>query len=185
MNRRPRTNVLTVGLGILMLAQVGLIAYSRAATAVTPGDRPTLGDDIGRLAVTDIEGRTSPLAGDASEPTLLMVFHSECGHCTTVAPAWRDWLDRRREGVRVLALSREPIESAVAYASDMGWHAPVASVTVAELGGPEHGLTSRTPWLFLIDASGEVLFEAQGAGLEALDAALGGLVPAHSAQDEQ
>lgn len=175
MKRRSASDLFLVGLATIALVQAGMLVVSAGAPAITPGTRPTVGDVVGALAAAPAVGQPVAFASQSSEPTLLMVFHSECGHCKRVAPAWRDWLERDHDGLRILAVTTEPAEVGVAYAREHGWRVTAASVSIGELGSTAHGLMSRTPWLFLLDGDGVIRFEAQGANLDALDAAIQGI----------
>ena len=164
-----KTKVVVGALAMLALAQLAVLGY-RSATAAPTGRWISVVDDLSAIQVTDTRGLQRSLA--SGEPSLVLVFHSECGHCARVAPEWRDWLDQAGPSRRALALSSESMVSARAYAQEKGWDVPVVTVDAGRLGSPAHALTSRTPWVFALDRDGRVLAEGHGIRLDEIAAAL-------------
>ena len=161
-------------LGLVLLAVIQAVVLSlRADSGLTAGTPWfTVGDTLADLRPLDSEGRPASLAGGTH--TLLLVFHSECGHCREVAPLWRAWTGTSWGDVRVVAVSSEEPAAAQAYAADQDWNAEVWTVAASRLGGPGHTLTSRTPWVFVLDPAGVILAEGQGARIAELTAILDG-----------
>ena len=164
-----KKNAVIVGLIVLAIAQLVVFGY-RSVNAGPIGRRVGVGDDVAGLTVVDATGAERALATGAT--TILLIFHSECGFCATVAPDWRAWLDEHRSEEAVLAVSKEPIAAAAAYVGEHGWNVDVASLEVGMLGGQAHSLISRTPWIFILDADGVVLAEGHGDQLAELAGAL-------------
>ncbi len=52
------------------------------------------------------------------------------------------------------------------------WDAEIRTVEAGRLGGWEHALTSRTPWVFVIDEAGVILAEGHGSRIAELGAVL-------------
>lgn len=177
-NTRHRNGVLA-GLALLLLAQIGLLAFRRSREA--PAEPPpfvAVGDTLAALVV-EVDGRGRELFGgeDDASPTVFLVFHSGCRQCDLVADAWRAWLAGPHEGVRVYAASREESSSARAYASRHGWDVDV--IRVPADGGPgARSLLLRTPWIVVADEAGVVRFQDHGSRLAELDAALATLAGA-------
>lgn len=152
------------GLLVLAVAQVAAIGFTVAdgpsASAVG------VGTDLSGVTVRTAAGVETPLA--TGEPLVLLVFHSECGHCRRVAPDWKAWMSSGGGAAQAVALSPEPPSVAGAYAEEHGWDVPVWTVDAARLGGRAHALTSRTPWVFVLDARGVVVSEGHGTQLTRL-----------------
>ena len=161
-------------LGLVLLAVSQAVVLSFRADFGLTADTPwfTVGDTLADLDLLDSEGGTASLAGGTH--VLLLVFHSECGHCQEVAPLWRAWTGTSWGDVRVVAVSSEEPATAEAYAAEQDWNAEVWTVGASRLGGPGHTLTSRTPWVFVLDPAGVVLAEGQGARIAELAAVLDG-----------
>ena len=162
--KKNRTIVLLVALVIAQFV-VWAVIDSRSP------DRPpglVVGDDVSSVVTLGADGTERPLTAEG--PSLLLVFHSECGHCRRVAPDWRRWIEEHGTELRVIAISKEEREPAVAYAREHGWEVEVRTVEVGLLGGREHALTARTPWLFALDGAGIVIGEGHGSRIDELGA---------------
>jgi thiol-disulfide isomerase/thioredoxin len=161
-------------LGLVLLAAIQAVVLSSRPDVGGTQDDPwfTVGDTLSALHPLDSLGRTASFAGGA--PTVLLVFHSECGHCQEVAPLWRAWTGTPANDVRVVAVSSEEPATARAYAAEHDWSTEVWTVSASRLGGPGHTLTSRTPWVFVLDPAGVVLAEGQGSRIAELTAILHG-----------
>ena len=160
-------------LGLVLLAVSQAVVLSFKSDFGRTADSPwfTVGDTLSHLQPLDSDGQTASLAGGT--PMLLLVFHSECGHCQEVAPLWRAWTGTTWGDVRVVAVSSEEPDVAEAYAAEKDWNSEVWTVASSRLGGPGHTLTSRTPWVFVLDPAGVILAEGQGARIAELAAVLG------------
>ena len=129
------------------------------------------GDDLSGIHPVDGSGRMASFAGGALR--VVLVFDSQCGHCRSVAPAWRDWIASLPADVSVVGVSTEAPESARAFVEEHGWGVEVWRVEGSR-GSPEHALISRTPWVFVVDGEGRILAEGQGTRLaEVADAFVG------------
>ncbi len=159
-----------LGLIALAMIQVGVVGYRMADGGELEGSWISTGQSLAEVRTTDADGRVTSLASGA--PTLLLAFHSECEHCLRLAPIWREWLESHGDEVRTLAVSREDLSTATAYALEHGWPTKVARVDVPERGTTEHALTARTPWVFVVDAGGVVIAEGQGALIDELGSLL-------------
>lgn len=163
------------GLVLLAAVQVALVVTrSRAPEPgiAVPPPFLAVGDSPGEASVTDALDEVKALVdGAESMHTLVLAFHSECAHCATVAPAWAEWLRDREVGVRVVGVSREPVETSAAYAAENGWDLDVVRVSedFQTLGGR---LVMRTPWLFVLDPDGTIVYEGHGSRLDELSEVL-------------
>ena len=146
-------------IGVAVLQISALLAWDGEGTAA-----PTVeeGFSFADVRVSGEDGVDVSLASGAG-PTLVLVFHSECAHCERVAPTWKEWLENAPAGLRVIAVSSEPLGVAKAYAARHGWRAHVGSVESAEVGSPGHFLTRRTPWVFGLDPDGRVVVGEHGS----------------------
>ena len=77
-----------------------------------------------------------PLEGGPGTVTVLYAFHSECGFCDDVAPAWaRPFLPGSAGGARgsdESQITQDAPEAAAAYAEQFGWQ--IELLSVVELG---------------------------------------------------
>ncbi len=159
-----------IGLAILVVAQMAVLGFRQRSDGALPDSWLQVGDNVAAVRVSDSLGRESPLV--TGEPTLLLVFHSECGHCRAVAPLWKAWIEASGSAYHTIAVSSEPLESARAYVAEHEWDAEIRTVEAGRLGGWEHALTSRTPWVFVIDEAGVILAEGHGSRIAELGAVL-------------
>ena len=173
MKRLLSRDTLLLSLALLALAQV-LVFGNRWRNRDGPADSWLhAGDDVSALRFRTPSGRSGSLA--AGEPTVLLVFDSQCPHCRAVAPAWKAWIGAAPPGLRVVGVSTEAPETAAAFARDQGWGVEVWRVE-ARTGSPEHALTSRTPWVFVLDGEGRILKEGNGSRLAELTSGVSDLV---------
>lgn len=177
MKIRPAGDIAVLGLAVLLVAQLFLLSSRRSATDQAPLPSPSfvgLGDTLATGWLESAEGAGIALGYGTHEPTVLLVFHSECGHCRTVAPQWADWLLSPPHGARVMAVSEEEHRTATEYAEAARWNVEVRRLS--SVASPYSPLAMRTPWLFLLDDQGIVTFHGHGDQLEALDRALSQLL---------
>ena len=152
----------TVGLlGLAGLAALqGLVLFG--SRSGPEGDLPWIqaGDALGQIGAAAASGTKASLA--TGDTLLLLVFHSDCGHCQRVIPVWRDWIDDRPPDFDVVAVTSESREAAAAFLASFGWYPEIW--TVGENDGPagRRSLVTRTPWAFFLDGEGIVLGEAHG-----------------------
>ncbi len=78
--------------GLILLAFLQLLVLG---VRLKPGARsserwPTVGDTLSGFPLRQSHNPR----GVQSQwgPTVLLVFHSRCGHCAEVAPLWADWI---------------------------------------------------------------------------------------------
>ena len=135
----------------LAMAQSAALALRSLDPA---GGRPSPPPDLSVVVAKDAAGRQRPLAKDG--PVLVLVFDPECAHTERAAPAWRDWLRTAGPDLRVVALSGTTHAVASAYAARAGWPVPVLTVAEGVRGSPQQAVVSRTPWVFALDAAGNV-----------------------------
>ncbi len=133
-------------------------------------------DEKGRATILDL--RTGPQAA-----MVIYSFHSECAFCHDVAPTWSSHFGAAdTDGIRRVALTRDPPELAAAYAERFQWDVSIISVSEATLSDRVLPLTSRTPWLFVFDGSGTLRLEAHGSELDRMEGVVASLIAEPSAQ---
>jgi peroxiredoxin len=175
-----RNNLLLLGLAVLAIFQLSILAWGRGLEPELPATYLTVGEGLPLPRTTGSGGDQGAL-GDG-EATVLLVFRSDCVHCQRVAPAWRDWLEASKATVDVLAVTSDPPDQARAFISQYGLDVEVISVGEDDLGGRAHALTTRTPWVFLLDGSGEIVAEGHGGQLGRAETALATKARAVAAQ---
>ena len=171
MKRFISKNRVVLALGLLAVAQLVVLGFRLESRDAPSGSWFQVGDTLSGIRAFDSSGQEASLVG--GDPTVVLVFHSECGHCEDVAPLWRAWKTASGPDFRTVAISSEPLKSAKAYAAQHEWDAGVWTVEAGRLGGLEHGLTSRTPWIFVLDETGVILAEGHGRRIVELVAVLG------------
>lgn len=118
------------------------------------------GDDLSHVQATAANGAPAALA--SGEPLLLLVFDPECGHCRDVVPEWSDWVQSAEPGIRVVAVALARQDAASAFLSTYLWE-PELWILGPEDGTPgRRPITTRTPWMFLLDGHGVILYEGHG-----------------------
>jgi hypothetical protein len=160
MKRAVADRLIILLLVALALIQIGVLWY-RGRGDSPPPSFVQVGDDLSGVSTFDSQGRERFL--DSGESTILLVFRSDCVPCGTVASTWRHWLQTHGSAYRTVALSAEAPEPAREFASAHGLDVEVRTVEAVRFGGREHALTSRTPWVFVLDGSGVVLAEGHGS----------------------
>jgi len=118
------------------------------------------GDALGDVRATTAIGAPTQLA--TGEPLLLLVFHPECGHCQDVVPLWRDWIQGSEPGVRIATVTLASPEEGAAFLASFDWQPEVWTVEPEAGAAGRRPLSTRTPWLFLLDGNGVVLAEVHG-----------------------
>lgn len=175
--RRPRNLALVLGLAILAVAQILVLGARARALGPAPAFL-TGGDDVSMLSLRLADGTVVRL-GDGRR-TLLLAFDPECPHTREVAPTWAEWLAAVDTGdLRILAIAPGSSGPAEAYAREMGWRVPVATLegfdddTIQMLAG-------RVPWVIAVEENGLVLTEDHGGKLDEVAGAIwvgGGQAP--------
>ena len=156
-------------IGLILLAFLQLLAMGfRLRPGAGSSDRwPTVGDTLSGIPFRQLH---SPEGGQSQGgATLILVFHSRCGHCSEVAPLWAGWITETGSDWDVFAVSAEPLDSAEAFAKKQGWPVEIAGVD-ASLA---HALTARTPWVYVVDEGGVVLSEGYGGRIAEITEGLG------------
>ena len=166
---RTRGRWLAVLAAVAVIQGTALVALMARDTAAELPEGYFLGD----VRVVDAAGEVRSIAA-AAEPTLVLVFHSECVHCATIAPEWARRLAEAPPGLRIVAVSREPHAVASSYARTHGWQVEVLSLEDPEpdFGSPAFELTKRTPWIYGLDASGRIQATGKGAAFARVAAEL-------------
>ncbi len=162
------------GRWLALLGTLAVIQVVALATVLAPETAAELPEGylLGDVRVIDAAGEARSLV--AGEPTLVLVFHSECVHCATIAPEWARRLASAPPELRVVAVSREPYPVAADYARTHGWQVDVLTLADPEpaFGSPAFEMTKRTPWIFGLDASGRIQATGKGAAFDRVAAAL-------------
>ncbi|MDP2858794.1 MAG: hypothetical protein Q8P50_12565 [Bacillota bacterium] len=136
------------------------------------------------LAAIEPQGTGKPrgLVPTDGRPLLaVLVFSSECAHCETAARAWSRWLSAVRSDIDAVAITGDELGVGQAYAQAHGWQVQVLAVPGVGRTPLGEVLIARTPWLFLLDGGGRVLFEGHGSRLMGLDSAIAAHSHARSA----
>lgn len=161
----------TLLLGVLVLVQLAVVGINLSARGEVMA--PALPSFASSAPLAEITGRSGDhnrsvkLVREDKRWTVVLAFKSDCYYCGEVAPAWREWL-RANDQFEVIALSRDSFSVAEQYlrAHELG----VEVLSVAENHGasPERYIVSRTPWIFLFDATGTLRFEGNGQNINDL-----------------
>lgn len=180
--------LLVAGLAALALVQLALIAYPEER----PVDSPErwaprfieVGDTLQLRGAGSSEANNHESAGEAGDQAGLVVlaFSADCAHSRAVAQRWREWLDHTRD-VRVVAVTRDPADAAVAYGQAEDWAVEIVSFPDPPIGSLEAALTRLTPAIYLADPQGVVRYHGHGARLDDLDEAVAALAT-HAVADE-
>jgi len=166
MEQAKRRGKVIYSLAILAVAQIVVFGFSLARQVGLSPPWPQAGDTLPETRIR------RPSGGDALLPsgtqTVLLVFHSTCGLCENVAPAWMAWMEEAGQSWNVQAVSSEPLGSALAFSQRHGWDMEVGVVEGSERGSRVWPFLSRTPWVFLVSGEGVILAEGHGERLEEL-----------------
>lgn len=154
---------LLAGIAIL---QLGVLS-TRLFRAETPQRAPTralvAGDSLGRLRTIDAAGQSTLTDVTAGRPTVLLAFDTSCVWCDSIAPSWSTWT-KSANRPRLVGITRAPLAAGQRYAAAHDWVLDaIVQLDRTDVGGAERTLTSKTPWLFALDANGSLLFEDHGA----------------------
>lgn len=171
MKRLLSKDTLLFGLALLALAQVLVFGYRWSSGGEPEEGWLQVGDDVSEIEFRAPSGQPASIAG--GEPTVMLIFDSQCSHCRSVSPSWQAWLRKTPPGLRVVGVSTEPLETAEAFVEEQGWGVDVWRVEGAA-GSREHALMARTPWVFVLDGEGRILREGQGSRIAELTAGLSG-----------
>lgn len=161
--KRPSGDLVIPILSLLVFLQFTVLLTSRGGPA-SASPSVEEGHDFGDVELLDGDSVVTRLG--RGEPTLVLVFHSNCAHCEAVAPSWRDWLETAPPELAVLAVSREPHADGLAYAARHGWNVAVRSAVVPVIGGRARALLRLTPWVYALDEDGRVVVAGHGSELD-------------------
>lgn len=185
-SQRRYGNRVLLGLSLLLVVQAVILAV-RWSERPLPAPPRFLeeGDALGRVEVESSgdAGTTTLVDIARGQPTVLMVFHSECAQCELVAEPWKHWLETPPPGVAVFLVSREERPAASEYLRGHDWNAPLLRVANPVPGSPELSLVMRTPWLVVTDATGIVRFQDHGSRIAEMSAVLAELHPSTVRRD--
>ncbi|HSW28606.1 MAG TPA: hypothetical protein VLH75_03835 [Longimicrobiales bacterium] len=156
--------------GLFLLAVILSTAiFQRARTRPRDSLRDATFADV-TVTVSNGVRRLVPAAG--KRLLALLIFSPTCPHTATVAPEWARWTAGARSDIEVLAISADDLSGAMTYANAHGWNTAVGEVPQRDENATGRAILARTPWVFLLDRSGQVRFDAHGAHLARLDSAI-------------
>lgn len=164
-------NPVIIGLSVIALCQSVLLAWAFGGIGGETREWLQTGADLSGIRVEGMDGHPMPLPGEGLR--IVLVFHSECGHCAAVAPAWKSWLQEDGKAWDVLSVTAEPVETGRDFASRNGWAVEVATVETDFRANTGRSLTGRTPWVFMVDQDGILVAEGHGRRLREIAAAAG------------
>ena len=127
MNNCGRIDVFVLGLVLLLAAQLSFLATRLARQQTSPVPWLEVGDTLRGIQAVYSVGAEVPVVD--GEPTVLLVFRSDCGYCEEIAPVWRRWIEGNA-GRRVIAVTSEPWGTAKGFVSRH--RLKVESVTVED-----------------------------------------------------
>lgn len=169
--------LLNPGLAALLLLQGYVVAQlvrpARAGEEAGTWILLGLGDRVSEVSGVDSLGAqvALTLAWQGREPTVVLAFHSQCGHCATVGPSWTRWI-QASPSRRVVLMAREAPAAALAFVHHHALQGDLVAVPEAIPGSPEWALTMRTPTIFVVDAEGQIIFVGHGSEVAAVDSVL-------------
>jgi len=176
--------ILVTGLVLLLIAQGVALLQREAPTtqflitplaSLDPGF-VTTGSPVPELTRVTESGATEAfsLAGNPGELTVLMVFSESCAHADLVKGSWGRWMTDQQgtPGLRIIPVSGDQPASARRYGEANGWPVQPISLSLADLTAPGIRVLNRTPWVFLLDSNGQVLYDGHGDELGWLDDAV-------------
>jgi hypothetical protein len=166
MKKLDTSDFAIVGLALLAASQFWLLGSRQSVRGKPANPWFGVGDTIRSIRGLNSQGERSGLP--IGEPTVLLVFRSDCGHCRTVMPIWRDWIEDPENAIRTVAVTSEPLDRALPYVSERLPGIELLSVPEGHLRGPTFALTARTPWIFLLDKDGVILAHGEGSRIASL-----------------
>jgi hypothetical protein len=163
-----RVWVITI-LSLFILVQIGVLFRklnsASAPTGPTVEDLTApplrIGEHLDSLVLSTPRGAVVVRGALIGWDTLtVLAFNSRCQFCDSVGTLWRDWM--RESGHRVIALSREPLDSAVAYARAQEWDCLVGTFSHGSDSLRLRWITGRTPWFFSFGPNGRLVRAGHG-----------------------
>lgn len=177
---------LSVALVAAAAVQIAFITSRLVGSNSEPTDTDEIalqvGDSLVGLESRPLSPFSEPLKV-AGEPIVLAIFNSKCPWCDSISGDWATWLASERP-YRVIGLTTDEASNAEDYITTNGWKIetfllePTRPLT-AETEMPlllEYRVSGRTPWLFVTDESGIVVYEDHGSGFLRADSVARSLV---------
>lgn len=157
--------------GVVQVSYLMLRDTSGPAMASTALPEVAVGDVVREISGISMTGDTLTLRLDETEGagTAVLAFHSQCGWCERAAPEWRRWLESDHD-FAVWALSLDDPATAGAYAASHDWGVRTLSVSHLGRSAVEYTLAGNTPWIWIFDSEGELVFQANGGDLTGITA---------------
>lgn len=151
---------------IFAVLQVNLL-LGRANPANHEVDALTSGNRV--PPIVGLDETSTPVRIDWADTsiTILFAFHSKCPFCDDVAPAWREWLETFRGG-RIVLISNDLPRDALEYRRAHSWPGTIITLTPRSSTDLASRLTGKTPWIYIVDQAGQLLYEGHGANLGAV-----------------
>lgn len=131
----------------------------------------TIGDRMPPIVGLDETGNPVRIGWEDNTITVLLAFHRACPFCDEVAPAWRDWLATEHRS-RMILMSDDRPRDALDYRDTNQWSGTLITLAPQSPTDLAAWLTRRTPWIYIVDSAGRLLYEGHGANLGAATAVL-------------
>ena len=132
-----------------VLVKNHLLTGSQSKGAAAVNNKPA----AGQAADAGLTGKAVSLPVDwkASDQTLVLVLSTTCHFCSESAPFYKDIIQKRRAGTRLIAVLPQSVEAGRKYLSDLG-------IAVDEVRqAPPSSLGVRgTPTLLLVNKEGVI-----------------------------
>ncbi len=165
-HRNVLGRLIGLGLAALLLIQGARAVQQVRSVSTNAPPLPFLriGDPVPPLRTSLSTGSDSTITIGAATVTVLLAFSNSCGHCHTVAPSWRELLDSSDalRGSSVQAISRDARDIGEAFLERYGLRLDLLSVRAGPAPDPGMMLTAMTPWLYVIDTDGTIVFTGSG-----------------------
>lgn len=149
----------------LSIANAVLAVMALVMTAATVPRAVAFAEDIRPKALPSIADNLPPLQEslpgvDVEGPIAVLVYTKNCGACVRAAPHTKEWLEETE--IRTLAITRDTQAEGQAFADLHGWDVEVLSTLE---------WTGRwiTPWAYLYDSDGTLVWTGSGHDLNAMD----------------
>ncbi|MCU0617694.1 MAG: hypothetical protein MUD17_11525 [Gemmatimonadaceae bacterium] len=158
-HRSVKGAVVTAALLVLLAVQVFTLSGTFRPPATETPER------IAQLALVNRDGTPSrPLAlTGGTSYTALLAYDDRCAWCDSIAGVWSAELLRPPANVNVVLLSSSEPQAALEYAVRHQWNARVMHVDTSGSRHLERYVTSRTPWIYVVDPAGKLVVSQHGA----------------------
>lgn len=160
-----------------------LLKSNQSETSTAPVG---LGEDLTELQTRPLDLATSNLP-IGKEPLLLAVFSSNCRWSDSIAPAWAVWMEKKRPFTAVAITTDSPKE-AQQFLLKHGWNIGTFALDTSPSDSApslEKRLANRTPWVFVADAGGRVIFEDHGSRILHADSVIRSMTNGASSREEK